>query len=158
MLPGHAYDLLLRACGNPGAMVLPITLNNHHLGRGTEQMLQGILTGAGAVPAIHSVAQWLNLRDILFINFAARHGQPVVFLHLFWPGRNACWRDMPWVGAAYRQPGCAHCHLPALSLHQPGLAGDRPAAGCCAACAAAHVLCVVLAALYALDLLSTRPQ
>ena len=72
MLPGHAYDLLLRV-ETRGALVLPITLNKPttwHSKALNEQMLQGILTGLALCLLIYSLAQWLNLRDVLFIQYA----------------------------------------------------------------------------------------
>src|SRR5690606_25463120 len=72
MRPGQDYVLLLRI-ETRGAMVLPITLSKPtawHSSAMNEQMLQGILTGLALCLLIYSLAQWVNLRDILFIQYA----------------------------------------------------------------------------------------
>ncbi|RYF71682.1 MAG: GGDEF domain-containing protein, partial [Comamonadaceae bacterium] len=70
--PGQQYDLLLRV-QTRGAMVLPITLNKPTAWHGAamnEQMLQGLLTGLALCLLIYSLAQWINLREVLFIQYA----------------------------------------------------------------------------------------
>lgn len=159
MLPGHAYDLLLRV-ETRGAMVLPITLNKPttwHSKALNEQMLQGILTGLALCLLIYSLAQWLNLRDILFIQYALLITGSLLFsLHLFGLGTQYLWRDMPWVELHAASLAALTATCGSFLFISQALAGDRPRSRLLRSMRGGAVLCVVLAALYALDLLSTR--
>lgn len=159
MLPGHAYDLLLRV-ETRGAMVLPITLNKPttwHSKALNEQMLQGILTGLALCLLIYSLAQWLNLRDILFIQYALLITGSLLFsLHLFGLGTQHLWRDMPWVELHAASLAALTATCGSFLFISQALAGDRPRSRLLRSMRGGAVLCVVLAALYALDLLSTR--
>lgn len=159
MLPGHAYDLLLRV-ETRGAMVLPITLNKPttwHSKALNEQMLQGILTGLALCLLIYSLAQWLNLRDILFIQYALLITGSLLFsLHLFGLGTQYLWRDMPWMELHAASLAALTATCGSFLFISQALAGDRPRSRLLRSMRGGAVLCVVLAALYALDLLSTR--
>ena len=159
MLPGHAYDLLLRV-ETRGAMVLPITLNKPttwHSKALNEQMLQGILTGLALCLLIYSLAQWLNLRDVLFIQYALLVTGSLLFsLHLFGLGTQYLWRDMPWVELHAASLAALTATCGSFLFISQALAGDRPRSWLLRSMRGGAVLCVVLAALYALDLLSTR--
>lgn len=159
MLPGHAYELLLRV-ETRGAMVLPITLNKPttwHSKALNEQMLQGILTGLALCLLIYSLAQWLNLRDVLFIQYALLITGSLLFsLHLFGLGTQYLWRDMPWVELHAASLAALTATCGSFLFISQALAGDRPRSWLLRSMRGGAVLCVVLAALYALDLLSTR--
>jgi len=159
MLPGHAYDLLLRV-ETRGAMVLPITLNKPttwHSKALNEQMLQGILTGLALCLLIYSLAQWINLRDVLFIQYALLIAGSLLFsLHLFGLGTQYLWRDMPWVELHAASLAALMATCGSFLFISQALAGDRPRSWLLRSMRGGAVLCVVLAALYALDLLSTR--
>ena len=159
MLPGHAYELLLRV-ETRGAMVLPITLNKPttwHSKALNEQMLQGILTGLALCLLIYSLAQWLNLRDVLFIQYALLITGSLLFsLHLFGLGTQYLWRDMPWVELHAASLAALTATCGSFLFISQALAGDRPRSRLLRSMRGGAVLCVVLAALYALDLLSTR--
>lgn len=159
MLPGHTYDLLLRV-ETRGAMVLPITLNKPttwHSKALNEQMLQGILTGLALCLLIYSLAQWLNLRDVLFIQYALLIAGSLLFsLHLFGLGTQYLWRDMPWVELHAASLAALTATCGSFLFISQALAGDRPRSWLLRSMRGGAVLCVVLAALYALDLLSTR--
>ena len=159
MLPGHAYDLLLRV-ETRGAMVLPITLNKPttwHSKALNEQMLQGILTGLALCLLIYSLAQWLNLRDVLFIQYALLITGSLLFsLHLFGLGTQYLWRDMPWMELHAASLAALTATCGSFLFISQALAGDRPRSRLLRSMRGGAVLCVVLAALYALDLLSTR--
>ncbi|WP_082615569.1 diguanylate cyclase [Acidovorax sp. Root267] len=159
MLPGHAYDVLLRV-ETRGAMVLPITLSKPtewHSKALNEQMLQGILTGLALCLIIYSLAQWLNLRDVLFIQYALLITGSLLFsLHLFGLGAQYLWRDMPWmeVHAASLAALAATCG--SFLFISQALAGERPESWLRRCMRGGAVVCVALAVLYALDVLSTR--
>nr|WP_060984422.1 diguanylate cyclase [uncultured Acidovorax sp.] len=159
MLPGHAYELLLRV-ETRGAMVLPITLNKPttwHSKALNEQMLQGILTGLALCLLIYSLAQWLNLRDVLFIQYALLITGSLLFsLHLFGLGTQYLWRDMPWMELHAASLAALTATCGSFLFISQALAGDRPRSKLLRSMRGGAVLCVVLAALYALDLLSTR--
>lgn len=159
MLPGHAYDLLLRV-ETRGAMVLPITLNKPttwHSKALNEQMLQGILTGLALCLLIYSLAQWINLRDVLFIQYALLIAGSLLFsLHLFGLGTQYLWRDMPWVELHAASLAALMATCGSFLFISQALAGDRPRSWLLRSMRGGALLCVVLAALYALDLLSTR--
>ena len=91
MQPGRHYDLLLRV-ETRGAMVLPITLSKPTAWHKTaidKQMLQGIQTGLALCLLIYSLAQWINLREALFIQYALLITGSLLFsMHLF--GLGAC--------------------------------------------------------------------
>ena len=158
MLPGHAYDLLLRV-ETRGAMILPITLNKRatrHSQGVNEQMLQGILTGLALCLLIYSIAQWFNLRDVLFLQYALLITGSLLFsLHFFGLGTQYLWRDAPWaeIHAASLAALTATCGS-FLFIGQ-ALAGHTPQSRLLRTMRAGAVLCVVLAVAYALDLLST---
>ena len=93
------YDLWLQVQTN-GAMVLPITLSRtaDFYGRAlNEQMLQGLLTGLALCLLFYSLAQWLSLRDSLFLKYALLLTGSLVFsLQLFGVGRQYGWGAWPW--------------------------------------------------------------
>lgn len=159
MLPGHAYEVLLRI-ETRGAMVLPITLakpTEWHSMALNEQMLQGILTGLALCLIIYSLAQWINLRDVLFIQYALLISGSLLFsLHLFGLGTQYLWRDMPWVELHAANLAALTATCGSFLFISQALAGDRPKSRLLRSMRGGAVLCVVLAVLHALDLLSTR--
>lgn len=159
MLPGHAYDVLLRV-ETRGAMVLPITLNKPtawHSKALNEQMLQGILTGLALCLLIYSLAQWINLRDVLFIQYALLIAGSLLFsLHLFGLGTQYLWRDMPWVELHAASLSALMATCGSFLFISQALAGDRPGSLLLRVMRGGAVLCVVLAALYAAGVLSSR--
>lgn len=98
--PGEQYDLLLRVQAQ-GAMVLPITLNTPaaHMGRALhEQMLQGVLTGLALCLLVYSLAQWVSLRDVLFIQYALLISGSLLFsLQFFGVGAQYLWANNLWM-------------------------------------------------------------
>ena len=97
--PGVAYELLLRV-QTQGAMVLPLRLSppamhaEHAL---REQMLQGLLTGLALCLWIYSLAQWVNQREVLFLQYALLISGSLLFsLHFFGVGAQYLWGGLPW--------------------------------------------------------------
>lgn len=159
MLPGHAYEVLLRI-ETRGALVLPITLSKPtewHSRALNEQMLQGILTGLALCLIIYSLAQWLNLRDVLFIQYALLITGSLLFsLHLFGLGTQYLWRDMPWMELHAANLAALIATCGSFLFISQALAGDHPQSWLLRSMRGGAVLCVVLAVLFMLDLLSTR--
>ncbi len=98
--PGARYELLLRVQAQ-GAMILPITLNTPTalMGRALrEQMLQGVLTGLALCLLVYSLAQWVSLRDALFIQYALLISGSLLFsLQFFGVGAQYLWTDNLWM-------------------------------------------------------------
>ncbi|MBV7431246.1 MULTISPECIES: diguanylate cyclase [unclassified Acidovorax] len=158
MQPGHDYDLLLRV-ETRGAMVLPVTLNKPtawHSAAMNEQMLQGILTGLALCLLVYSLAQWINLRDVLFIQYALLLTGSLLFsLHLFGLGTQYLWQDSLWfeVHAAGLSALMATCG--SFLFISQALVGHRPKSLLLRTMRGGALLCVLLAFIHALDILST---
>ena len=97
--PGVAYELLLRV-QTQGAMVLPLRLSppamhaEHAL---REQMLQGLFTGLALSLWIYSLAQWVNQREVLFLQYTLLISGSLLFsLHFFGVGAQYLWGGLPW--------------------------------------------------------------
>ncbi|MCL4771227.1 MAG: GGDEF domain-containing protein [Burkholderiaceae bacterium] len=97
--PGVAYELLLRV-QTQGAMVLPLRLSppamhaEHAL---REQMLQGLFTGLALCLWIYSLAQWVNQREVLFLQYTLLISGSLLFsLHFFGVGAQYLWGGLPW--------------------------------------------------------------
>lgn len=157
--PGQAYTLLLRV-ETQGAMVLPITLSKAtawHSRALDEQMLQGILTGLALCLLIYSLAQWVNLRDVLFLQYALLITGSLLFsLHLFGIGTQYLWPDNPWMESHAAGLSALLATCGSFLFISQALAGHLRTSRLRTAMRAGAVLCVVLAASYAAGLLSTR--
>ena len=98
--PGMHYTLFLRV-ENIGAMILPITFNkpSTFLARALkEQMLQGLLTGLALCLLVYSLAQWISLREHLFIKYAILISGSLLFSLLqFGIGAQYIWTDNLWM-------------------------------------------------------------
>ncbi|CAN7290657.1 sensor domain-containing diguanylate cyclase [Acidovorax sp. LjRoot129] len=157
MQPGHHYELLLRV-ETTGAMVLPITLNKPaawHSAAMNEQMLQGLLTGLALCLLIYSLAQWINLREVLFIQYALLLTGSLLFsLHFFGLGAQYLWQDNTWfeVHAAGLSALMATCG--SFLFISQALVGDRPQSRLLLMMRGGALLCVLLAFIHALDVLS----
>ena len=97
--PGVAYELLLRV-QTQGAMVLPLRLSPpamHAEQALREQMLQGLLTGLALCLWIYSLAQWINQREVLFLQYTLLISGSLLFsLHFFGVGAQYLWGGLPW--------------------------------------------------------------
>ena len=155
--PGQSYELLLRA-QTRGAMVVPITLNKTtawHSAALNEQMLQGLLTGLALCLLIYSLAQWINLRDVLFIQYALLLSGSLLFsLHFFGLGTQYLWQDQPWfeLHAAGLSALMASCG--SFLFISQALAGDQPHSRLLRVMRWGALLCALLAFIHALDVLS----
>jgi diguanylate cyclase (GGDEF)-like protein len=97
--PGVAYELLLRV-QTQGAMVLPLRLSPpamHAENALREQMLQGLFTGLALCLWIYSLAQWVNQREVLFLQYTLLISGSLLFsLHFFGVGAQYLWGGLPW--------------------------------------------------------------
>lgn len=97
---GTNYDLYLRV-ESKGAMILPITLSKpseFHANALGEQMLQGLLTGLALCLLVYSLAQWVTLREHLYLKYAILVSGSLLFsvLH-FGIGSQYVWRGNAWM-------------------------------------------------------------
>lgn len=155
---GERYELFLRI-QTRGAMVLPLTLNKpralveREMGK---QLLQGMLTGLALCLILYSVAQWMHLREALFLQYAVLIIGSLLFsLHLFGTGSQYLWRDNAWIEAHAAGLSALMAATGSFLFISQALWGHRPRSGLLRAMRAGAVACVVLAVLYALDLLTT---
>lgn len=157
--PGQRYDLLLRV-DTRGAMVLPITLNKPGAWHGhavNEQMLQGVLSGLGLCLLIYSIAQWINLRDVIFIQYALLISGSLLFsLHLFGIGTLYLWPNNPWFESHAAGLSSLMATCGSFLFISQTLVGNRPRSRLLWAMRGGAVLCVVIAAAFLADAISTR--
>ena len=155
--PGQTYDLLLRA-QTRGAMVLPITLSKPtawHSAALNEQMLQGLLTGLALCLLIYSLAQWVNLREVLFIQYALLLACSLLFsLHFFGLGTQYLWQDNPWFELHAAGLSALVATAGSFLFISQALAGDQPYSRLLRAMRWGALLCAMLAFVHALDVLS----
>lgn len=159
MQPGQAYTMYIRV-QTTGAMVLPITLNTQaafleHALR--EQMLQGLMLGLSLCLLMYSLTHWLGARDPLFLKYALIVVGGLVFSLLqFGVGVQYLWTGNLWL----------ELHLAVLSalastcgfflFFEHVLAGQGAYRHFSRAMRAGALASVLVALVYALDLLSTR--
>jgi diguanylate cyclase len=97
--PGQRYDIYLRL-ENIGAMILPITFSKpttFHALALREQMLQGLLTGLALCLLIYSLANWVTLREVLFLKYTLLVSGSLLFSLLqFGIGGQYVWPDNAW--------------------------------------------------------------
>jgi diguanylate cyclase (GGDEF)-like protein len=156
--PGLRHELLLRV-ETTGAMILPITLSTpakFHSRAVREQMLQGLLNGVGLYLLLYSLAQWVAVREPLFIKYALLICGSLTFSQLqFGIGAQYLWTDYFWVerhiaALAALAATCGSFLFIEQVLAKPGTSSrfSRFMKG-------GAWLAVVLAVAYAADLVST---
>ncbi len=159
LLPGLEYELLVRI-QTRGAMILPIAFHTPAamLKKSVnEQMLQGVLTGLALCLLVYSVAQWISLREPLFIQYALLTSGSLLFsLHLFGVGRQYLWSNSLWYEVHVAALAALMATCGSFLFISQALAGDRPRSRFLLAMRGGAVLCVVLAVAYAVDAISTR--
>jgi diguanylate cyclase (GGDEF)-like protein len=96
--PGSSRELLVRI--DSPAKLLPLSLSrfsSFHTHALDEQMLQGIFACLGLVLLFYSVAQWVSLRENLYLKYAVLTLFSVMFsLHFFGIGDMYLWTDREW--------------------------------------------------------------
>jgi diguanylate cyclase (GGDEF)-like protein len=96
---GHSGELLLRV-DTPGAKILPASLSrpaSFHARALGEQLLQGVLGCLGLVLLLYSLAQWVSLREHLYLKYALLVLCSTTFsVHFFGIGEMYVWTDRAW--------------------------------------------------------------
>lgn len=96
---GAEYELYLRVVSN-GTYILPITLSKpsvFHANALAEEMLQGVLAGLALCLLIYSLAQWINLKEPLFLKYAILvFGSLFFSLHQFGVASQYVWFGNTW--------------------------------------------------------------
>ncbi len=98
--PGKSYEIYLRILNN-GSMILPITLSkptHFHARALQEQMLQGLLTGLALCLLVYSLANWITLKEHLFLKYAILVTGSLLFSLLqFGVGAQYIWPGNVWI-------------------------------------------------------------
>jgi diguanylate cyclase (GGDEF)-like protein len=159
MLPGLSYELLMRV-QTRGAMILPISFHKPvaMLSKAiNEQMLQGVLAGLALCLLLYSLAQWLSLRDPLFIHYALLTSGSLIFsLHLFGVGRQYLWSDSLWVEVHIAGLAALLATCGSFLFIGQALCGHAPHSRFLRVMRGGAALCVAIAVAYGLDVLSTQ--
>jgi len=99
--PGE-YELLLRV-STLSSMVLPITIRTQEGFQGYESkvhLVQGIFLGLTLCMLLYSLAHWVSLRDLVFLDYALLLvGNAMFSLSYFGIGAQYVWTDLPRVSA-----------------------------------------------------------
>lgn len=97
---GMRHDLLLRV-ETTSSMVLPISLTQPEPFQAREaqtEMLQGLLAGIGLCLFVYTLAQWVSLRDPMFLYYALTMAGVTPFsLAYFGVGPQHLWGDSAWL-------------------------------------------------------------
>ncbi len=100
LAPGQSYELLVRV-ETQGGMILPLGLYKpaaFHARATAEQMLQGLLLGIGLSLLMYSLAQWLSLREPLYLKYSILTAGSLMFsVLLFGVGTQYLWTNNLWM-------------------------------------------------------------
>lgn len=159
LTPGQSHDVLVRI-ETSGAMVLPITLSKppawHEMAL-NEQMLQGVLTGLALCLLIYSLAQWMHLRDVIFLHYALLISGSLLFsLHLFGLGSQFVWRDNAWMENHIAGLSALMATCGSFLFIGQALAAARMRSPLLRAMRWGAAFTALLALIYALDVIDTR--
>lgn len=98
--PGEPVELFIRV-QTLGGMILPLTLSKpsqFHADALNEQLLQGLLTGLGLFLLLYSLAQWLSVREGMYLKYAMLISGSIVFsITQFGLGAMYLWPDQLWI-------------------------------------------------------------
>jgi signal transduction histidine kinase/DNA-binding response OmpR family regulator/HPt (histidine-containing phosphotransfer) domain-containing protein len=154
--PGARYDVLLRVQAN-GPKILPISFEKpavFYQSAVSERLVQGILTGLFLCLLLYSLAQWFNLREILFAKYSLLIGGLALYNIAWWGLGNAyLWGDNDWIvvhatGIISLMTACGGYLFVGESLTRPGVDRVFPRLMRTGA-----VLCVIAAAAFGFDLI-----
>jgi diguanylate cyclase (GGDEF)-like protein len=97
---GVHHDLLMRV-ETTSTMVLPISLvqiDSFNAREASAELLQGLLTGIGLCLFVYSLAQWVSLRDRMFLFYAvATSGSTPFFFAYYGLGPQHLWGESQWL-------------------------------------------------------------
>lgn len=98
--PGRSHELWLRV-QTRSTMVLPLLLATpeaFHAREAQAQVLQGLMAGAALCLLLYSLAQWVSLRDPMFLCYALTiGGTSVFFIAYYGLGPQHLWGDSEWL-------------------------------------------------------------
>ena len=159
LLPGQRYALLLRV-QTRGAMILPITLNTPPamLERAlNEHILQGVLAGLALCLILYSLAQWMSLREPLFLQYALMTSGSLLYsLHFFGIGQQYLWGHSPWLTDHAVGLSSFMALAGSFLFMSQAVAGDAPQSRFLRLMRRGAVGAAVLGLAHALDLLSLK--
>ena len=159
LLPGQRYALLLRV-QTRGAMILPITLNTPPamLERAlNEHILQGVLAGLALCLILYGLAQWMSLREPLFLQYALMTSGSLLYsLHFFGIGQQYLWGHSPWLTDHAVGLSSFMALAGSFLFMSQAVAGDAPQSRFLRLMRRGAVGAAVLGLAHALDLLSLK--
>jgi diguanylate cyclase (GGDEF)-like protein len=98
--PGRTHELLLRI-ETTSSMIVPLTLSTpeaFHAREARAQLLQGLMAGAALCLLLYSLAQWVSLRDSMFLQYGlALAGTTLFFVAYHGLGPQHLWGDNAWL-------------------------------------------------------------
>jgi signal transduction histidine kinase/DNA-binding response OmpR family regulator/HPt (histidine-containing phosphotransfer) domain-containing protein len=154
--PGTDYELLLRVDTN-GPKILPISFEKpdaFYQGALRDRLVQGILTGLFLCLLLYSLAQWANLREILFAKYSLLIGGLAMYNIAWWGlGAEYLWGTSEWAlvhatGIISLMTSCGGYLFVGEALTRPGVDRVFPRLMRTGA-----VLCVVAAIAFGFDLI-----
>jgi signal transduction histidine kinase/HPt (histidine-containing phosphotransfer) domain-containing protein/ActR/RegA family two-component response regulator len=127
--PGARYDVLLRVASN-GPKILPITFERRdvfYAGTLDGRLIQGMLTGLTLCLVLYSLAQWVNLREVLFGKYALLIGGLALYNTAWWGmGAEYLWTGNAWAtvhatGVISLMTACGGYLFVGEALTRPGI-------------------------------------
>jgi two-component system, sensor histidine kinase and response regulator len=156
LAPDAAYDVLLRVETN-GPKILPISFEKpgaFYQAALHDRLVQGILTGLFLCLLLYSLAQWVNLREILFAKYALLIGGLAMYNVAWWGlGAEYLWGASGWAtvhatGIISLMTACGGYLFVGEALTRPGVDRVFPRLMRTGA-----VLCVLAATAFGFDLI-----
>lgn len=151
--PGQPVELFVRV-QTLGGMVLPITLSKpsvFHAEALEEQLLQGLLTGLGVFLLLYSLAQWLSVRESMYLKYAMLISGSIVFsVTQFGLGSLYLWRDFLWLEQHIAGIAALVASAGTFLFVEEVLSGPRPRPVFRAVMYSGAVLLLLTAVIYAL--------
>ncbi|WP_075792130.1 hybrid sensor histidine kinase/response regulator [Massilia putida] len=154
--PGERYDVLLRVDTN-GPKILPISFAKpatFYQDALHDRLVQGILTGLFICLLLYSLAQWVNLREILFAKYSLLIGGLALYNIAWWGlGAEYLWGASTWAtvhatGIISLMTACGGYLFVGEALTRPGVDRIFPRLMQTGA-----VLCIVAATAFGFDLI-----
>jgi signal transduction histidine kinase/CheY-like chemotaxis protein/HPt (histidine-containing phosphotransfer) domain-containing protein len=154
--PDERYDVLLRVDTN-GPKILPISFAKpgaFYEDALNDRLVQGILTGLFICLLLYSLAQWVNLREILFAKYSLLIGGLALYNIAWWGlGAEYLWGASTWAtvhatGIISLMTACGGYLFVGEALTRPGVDRIFPRLMQTGA-----VLCIVAAAAFGFDLI-----
>jgi len=159
LAPGARYEVLLRVQTN-GPKILPLSFEKppaYFRATLNEYLLQGLLSGLTLCLLLYGLAQWINLRENLFIKYALLTGSMALYnLSWFGLGAHYLWGSNAWftihaTGVFALLASCGAYLFVEQALARPGM--DRIFSRLMKAGA---VLCVIAAATFGAGLMNDK--